>query len=304
VKGGWRESLRVFRADFPWSLYQALGVCNLRINMHARPLPLRAMGAVSGLVPGRLDLTAAEYRQVADAPLMERFARLDYVHDKALEYAVSLKLLAPRPGGVLLDAAGGYGEFAGLALRLCGLGTAYSLDGIRYPQRPPRPDMPTRLCGGVDAIPLPDASVDWVSCHHSFEHFKGDADAAFIRELGRVLRPGGRACVVPLFLADTYYEIWNRRDGERFDEAARTLYDPLGTFPGWGPFEGFARVYDPEAFARRVLGAAGGLGASLLEVCYEGAPAPDLSRNRRQPKVNGCMKALFLEKPADGGGEG
>ncbi len=295
-----RERLRRFKADFPWSLYQALGVNNARIDRHVRPLALDALPDLPGLSRGRLEVSLNEYRRVTALPGMERFRRLAYVHDKALEYAVSLKLLDPAAGAVLLDAAGGHGEFAQAALRLYSLNAAYCLDSVGYPERPARPDLPRRLRGDVSAIPLPDASLDAVSCHHSFEHFQGDADTAFIRELGRVLRPGGRACLVPLFLSGEYYELWNIRTGVKYDESARTLYDPLGTFPGWGPCEGFARVYDPGAFARRVLAPAKGLRASLIEIHCQGAPAPDLSRNRHQPRVNGLMKALFLEKPVPG----
>src|SRR5205085_8338704 len=43
--------------------------------------------------------------------------------------------------------------------------------------------------GAAVALPVPDASIDMVFCHQTFHHLS-DHDAA-IREIRRVLRPGG-----------------------------------------------------------------------------------------------------------------
>jgi SAM-dependent methyltransferase len=53
------------------------------------------------------------------------------------------------------------------------------------------------VVGSVTAIPLADASVDVLVCYHVLEHVPDDAAA--LRELGRVLRPGGVGIVqVPI----------------------------------------------------------------------------------------------------------
>ena len=44
--------------------------------------------------------------------------------------------------------------------------------------------------------------MDVITLHNSIEHFENGADAAFIAEAVRLLRPGGRLCVIPLFAAD------------------------------------------------------------------------------------------------------
>jgi SAM-dependent methyltransferase len=56
---------------------------------------------------------------------------------------------------------------------------------------------------GSDAsrLPLPNDFCTAMALHCSFEHFEGDSDIGFIRETSRVLRPGGRLCILPLYIA-------------------------------------------------------------------------------------------------------
>jgi hypothetical protein len=53
-------------------------------------------------------------------------------------------------------------------------------------------------------IPLADEFATKIALHCSFENFEGDSDMIFIREAARVLKPGGAACIVPLYLAQEY----------------------------------------------------------------------------------------------------
>ncbi|WP_338668964.1 class I SAM-dependent methyltransferase [Pseudodesulfovibrio methanolicus] len=274
------------RTNWPWTLYQRAGINNLVTNRKLYP--------VEGGDGEPCRLVRADYDALLALDVMERFRKYPFVFDKVLEYAVSIRLLGLEPGKVLLDAAGGFGEYAAAALELCGLERVYCLDAVRLPDRG---DGVERLVGDVSAIPLPDASLDAISCHHSFEHFQGEADVAFIREIGRVLRPGGRACIIPFFLCNRYAEIRNVRGRALFDPKAMAVYDPFGTFPGWGPFERFARVYDRQAFEGRLLPAAEGrLDVSVHPVFFESEPCPDMSRNHHQPRLNGLLKALILTR--------
>lgn len=55
-----------------------------------------------------------------------------------------------------------------------------------------------QLGGSAATLPLEDNTVDFVTFHCSIEHFEGNADIDCLREVQRVLRPGGRAVIVPL----------------------------------------------------------------------------------------------------------
>lgn len=291
-----RKRLHRLYAEFPWNLYQRLGVHNMFLNSRAKPLPMDEVPSFPDVARGLVNVTSNEYGRLVELPQLDRFRPKDVVVCKALEYAVSLKLLDIQKGEVHLDAASGYGEYASAALELTSPKTLYCLDNVGYASQLEQDGRLVRLLGDVNRIPLPDNSVDTVSCHHSIEHFKNDADIGFVRELGRILRPGGRACIVPLFLASQYFEVWNTLRRQCFDPQARTLYDPFATFPGWGPCERFARVYDPAAFHRRVVQSALPLRATLFGVHYDGEVAPDMRNNRGQAMINGNLKALLLVK--------
>lgn len=275
------------RVNWPWVLYQRFGVNNLVTNRFLRPIEFA--GASS------CDIDVAEYERLLSFDVMQRFRKYDFVFDKVLEYCASLKLLSLNRESVLLDAAGGCGEFAALAAEMYSPQKVYCLDLVASRDRG---NSVLRLHGKVSSIPLPDESVTAISCHHSFEHFKGDADINFVRELSRILKPGGKACIVPIFLCNRYAEIWNMwPPGKKYDRNAVRLYDPLGTFPGWGKGERFARVYDLTAFKERIVQTLPDtLGFNIHEIFYQSRPCPDIKKNRHQPKLNGSMKALVLTK--------
>ncbi len=62
--------------------------------------------------------------------------------------------------------------------------------------------MATRLEAFGSSIPLPGASVDAITLHCSLEHFEGEEDLKFFEEGSRLLKRGGRICVIPLYTAN------------------------------------------------------------------------------------------------------
>lgn len=202
------------------------------------------------------------------------YRQLGYYHggampcatEKWLEHYVSLELLAPKPGEVLLDVASCHSPFADLVQRLYGV-TSYQQD-LLFP-----PGIHGRQIGGdAAALPMPDAFADLVTLHCAFEHFEGDSDSGFIRELGRILKPGGRACILPLYTSQRYSiqsdpQTWAQRTVQFEPDALVCLAN------GWGETHG--RCYDAAHLAQRVLAQRGGLAVTLYRIVNYADVAPD-----------------------------
>lgn len=51
---------------------------------------------------------------------------------------------------------------------------------------------------------LETSSIDLVCMHNAFEHFDGDSDIGCLKEVSRILRPGGIALITPFFFSQKY----------------------------------------------------------------------------------------------------
>ncbi len=114
-----------------------------------------------------------------------------------------LDLVAPRPGEAVLDVGCGTGSLAIAAKRDVGpTGTVHGVDAS--PQMLARAAKKARRAGlGVEftsapaqALPFPDARFDVVLSTIMLHHLPRPGRAACLREIRRVLKPGGRVLVV------------------------------------------------------------------------------------------------------------
>ncbi len=96
--------------------------------------------------------------------------------------------------------------------------------------------------GDASKIPLPRNSVSKISLHNSLEHFEDNSDIKFFREAQRLLRPGGKLLVVPLFIGDEYSI-----------ETDAGWVDEQGVKHLWCKGARFARIYDLPQFKSRIL---------------------------------------------------
>ncbi len=169
--------------------------------------------------------------------------------------------LAPRPGALLLDVAGGTGDVA-RRWRARGGGPAIVCDINRAMieagrARPGRADPGLSwLCGDAEALPLPDRSAD--ACSIAFGLRNVTRLDAALAEARRVLRPGGRFLCLefsgpPLSALRRPYDLWSFRvvpEIGRLVARDREAYVYL--------VESIRRFPDREALAARI--AAAGLG--------------------------------------------
>ncbi len=127
----------------------------------------------------------------------------------------TVRALAPEPHHVLLDVACGTGlvskHFVGKVARIVGA----DITAAMFEQA--RPYVDELVVAPGEALPFPDASFDLVVCRQGIQFMR---DEAAVREMLRVLKPGGRACLVHLCAygeADQaeYFEILRLRNEAR-----------------------------------------------------------------------------------------
>jgi len=283
-------------STYKWKLLINFRLNNSKINRILRTINESEIREIP-IEISNLEFSTNDYSNFIDSPVLNKYNRLTYPYSKPLEYLTTMTLLDLKAGDKILDAAGG--EKAEYIKALMAVSdfkfTAYCQDSLLDGKSA---DGITYIGGSIDAIPLPDESLDGISCHHSFEHFRDDLDIKFIQEAVRLLRVGKKLVIVPLFIANEYAEIWNKKQIHKYDpEKALTIFDSTASFAGWGPHEGFARTYNPSALKTRILdNLPSHCEAKIYKVLLDGKPVPDINQNYHQPLLNVEMKALVITK--------
>lgn len=185
--------------------------------------------------------------------------------EKSLEHFLSIVIAQPKPGQTAVDIGSCRSVVPTILRRDFGV-RCYEQD-LEYPSGV----VGETIGSSADSIPLPDGCVDFMTLHCTFEHFEGDADTGFMRESARLLRPGGRVVILPLYLNASYCNVTGEVSPEQrerigFDLAAQ--YHCV--IPEWQ--NRFGRHYSPAALARRVIepARAAGLRTRLIRVqCWE-----------------------------------
>lgn len=173
-----------------------------------------------------------------------RYSSFAYVvnrTEKFLEHQISLDLLAPKPGAILVDVASCRSPFPDILRRR---GHRVMVQDLEF-----KPGLHgDRLGGSAASMALPDESVDGMTLHCSFEHFELGADTGFIREAGRVLRPNGRVVILPLYLHQQFVNMTDPLFARSvpFDEGATKI-------AVFGYANRFGRHYSVPAVRSRVI---------------------------------------------------
>ena len=272
---------------------------NTLLNRVAVPIPTEALDSLNIPVdPFRVDLDEmAEWGDTYVPAVGNAFGSVR--RKKTLELYLSFKILSLNEQDVYLDAAGGRFSYAGSAA----VRRAY-LEDLRITKR-----LRDELEGPVhfveasaDCIPLPDRSVDKISCHHSFEHFQRGSDIGFIDEVKRLLAPGGRCVVVPILIAQRHVLATDLLGFRFWSELGIRVRDPTATLPGGEACGNFARIYSPSSFRERILNRIENGGEFSARICYATTgqaaelPGADRAVGPVGSHVNRYYRALVIDR--------
>ena len=251
------------------------GYLNYRVNPHALrvqegtdwpydPQAARAQLEQSGILVESYYVDVADFERWCQAASYADFygdspARIE----KMLEHYLSLQFLPPiTPQSVIMDVACAGSPFAAAVQHLYGCVT-YRQDLV-YPEGIHRAaDGIEEIGGNAAFMPLPDSFASGLVLHCAFEVFIGDNDSLFIREAARVLQPGGRLVIIPLYLSSLHHHLVDPladRRGVSYDPGARVVYRPDYYHVA------SARFYSVEAFMRRVVEHRSGLSLKVIFV--------------------------------------
>jgi hypothetical protein len=204
----------------------------------------------SGIIPDIVRVDLSSWQAYLKSARYEEY-HPDYYKDaprylvhKQVQHYLST-LLTPVAGSeVWIDIASSTSPFPEIIRRLYGI-RVYRQD-LSYPQGVHG----LRVGSDAASIPLPDGCIDRISLHCAFEHFEGSSDTGFVSEIARILKPGGVACIIPLYISNTYQILTNPRywlnrgipkeDGSQV-RISRAYW------------ESFGRFYDAGALKKRII---------------------------------------------------
>jgi len=185
----------------------------------------------------------------------------DYRHEKALEHFVSFQFCDLNSESKVIDVANAGSGFPDILNNIFGCKVwSNDLDfkpGIRKVN-----DWHTRV--GCDAchLPVDDNYFDLMVLHCALEMFEGESDIGLVKEASRVLKPGGKLVIIPLYMNEIYHVLRDPQSPRyplpKIDEGAHLIYrDEFHEVA-------FARFYNPGAFKSRLVD--GQLKVQILKV--------------------------------------
>jgi SAM-dependent methyltransferase len=149
------------------------------------------------------------------------YGHVDYV--RCIEFPLVFRHLALKPGGRLLDVGSGDSHFP-LYVASRSDTTVVALDAsrrvlwqkeaeARFVRQGIVPDgrLHVVIADARDTS-LGDEEFDYITLISTIEHIEGDGDSAAIREMARLLKPGGRIVLTVPYNYDRYRDFWVSED--------------------------------------------------------------------------------------------
>lgn len=200
-----------------------------------------------GITVGRYEVSRSEYENYIErAQYEERYPNYyrDCLTEKSLEHFLCFNFTNPKEEDTIIDIAIEHSPVPEIFSRLSGC-MSFSQD-IMY-----KPGIHgNRIGSDASEIPVPDNYFTAAIATCSIEHFEGESDIKFIKEMERILIPGGKIVVAPLYLytrescqTDPRYAILGN---VQFDEDA-----DIYCARDWCNRHG--RFYSPESLQKRLI---------------------------------------------------
>lgn len=210
---------------------------------------------------------------------------------KQIEFYVTYTLLDIKPNEVYMDVAGGINTYIDkINCKKKYLQDIRISDNIKL-QLGTEIDYIESDAGNIQ---LPDESVDKISVHHSFEHFQDNSDILFIKDVQRLLKKGGKCCMIPIFIARKFFEVTAAINfSKKFSKRSKRIIDPTALVSGGTSSGNYARFYDIQAFKERVIDMIDlvRFKVTIAELKMEGMVMPKTTTLVECP-----YKALIIEK--------
>lgn len=206
---------------------------------------------------------------------------------KMMEHFIALKLLDIKPNERYVDIASENSPFPNIFRS--------KLNADVYSQDLTYKDGIHGKCIGssADSMPVQDNWIDKASLQCAYEHFMGDVDTNFMIELTRVLKPGGKCVIVPLYTADEAINIY---DPILFTDWTDDLADEntkiIAEIDLGGHFE---RIYSPFTI-HRIFQSTDKLNFTLYKVLDKESSITDKDPVSVE-QVERIRYALLIEKP-------
>ena len=119
--------------------------------------------------------------------------------EKTLEHFVTTEIIPFKPDTIYMDVAACTSPFSDIVKNIFGVKTTYKQDLVY-----PRGMHENKIGGYAHETGLPDNSIDAITLHCSLEHFEGNSDELFFKEVNRILKPEGKCIILPFYFAHTY----------------------------------------------------------------------------------------------------
>jgi len=168
----------------------------------------------------------------------------DSLPEKSFEHFMSLRLLEVKAGEVFVDVASENSPVPKIYSRLSGC-VSYRQDIMYVPGF-----SKDKIGGDACNMPIADGFADKIALTCSLEHFEHEKDRELFAELSRVLKPGGRLCIVPLYM---FTKPANQTDPTVSVPAGVEFDRDVAVYCAKGWVNRFARFYSVESLIERLL---------------------------------------------------